>query len=232
MLALAGAQPPHIGAQDRDRHQHAGAGIADRRAGLAGRAVFLAGDAHQPAGRLRDHVERQALLERAAGAETLGLAVDDRRVDRADHVGPEAEPLDRAGGEVLAEDVGLLRHLLHQFDAARVLQIDRDRALVGVVLQEIIGVLSRLAAGGAAGIAQLGVLHLHHIGAHPGERLGAGRSGLELRQVQHLHAGQTGLRAIARHRYYSSRRVAASLRPAARCVEFPFLEDEITPRQG
>ena len=124
-------------------------------------------------------------------------------IDGADHIRAEAEPLDRAGGEILAEDVGLLRHLLHQFDAARVLQIDRDRPLVGVVLQEVIGILARLAAGGAARIAELGVLHLHHIGAHPGERLGAGRSGLELRQVQHLHAGQTGLRAIARHRYDS-----------------------------
>ena len=199
MLALAGAQAAHIGAQHGDRHQHAGAGIADGRAGLAGRAVLLAGDAHQAAGGLRDHVEGQRLLERAAGAEPFGLAVDDRRIDRADHVGAEAEPLDRAGGEVLAEHVGLLRHLLHQLDAARILQVDRDRLLVGVVLQEIIGVLARLSAGRAAGIAHLGVLHLHHLGAHPGQGFGAGRASLELGQVEDFHAGQAVFRAVAAH---------------------------------
>ncbi len=203
MLALAGAQSSHIGAEHGDRHQHARAGVADRRAGLAGRAVLLAGDAHQPAGRLRDHVERQVLLERAAGAEALGLAIDDRGVDRADHIRTQSQPLDRARRKILAEDVGLLGHLLDQLNAARVLQVDGHRLLVGVVLQEVIGVLPWLAAGGAAGIAHLGVLHLHHIGAHPRQRLGAGRSRFELRQIQHLYAGEARLRTIARHRYHS-----------------------------
>jgi hypothetical protein len=36
--------------------------------------------------------------------------------------------------------------------------------LLAVALQEVIGVLSRLAAGGAARIAEFRVLHLHDIG--------------------------------------------------------------------
>ena len=71
--------------------------------GLQRRAVFFAGDAHQSAGGLRDHVESEILLERAACAETLHLAVDDRGIDRPDDVGAEAQPLDRARGEVLEE---------------------------------------------------------------------------------------------------------------------------------
>ena len=105
-------------AQDADRHQHAGAGVADRAAGLDRRLAGLAGDAHRAAGGLRDHVEGEALLVRAALAEALDLAIDDAGVDRLQHVVAETEALDRAGREVLGEDVGLLDQLLDQLDAA------------------------------------------------------------------------------------------------------------------
>ena len=50
----------------RDRHQHAGAGVAERGARLDRRAVAVAGDAGRAAGGLRDHVEGEAFLVRAA----------------------------------------------------------------------------------------------------------------------------------------------------------------------
>ena len=109
VLALAGFLAPIQRAEDGDRQQHAGAGIAERRSRLQRTAVALAGDAHRAAAGLRDHVERQVVLERAAFAEALHLAVDDRRIELADHVGAEAETLDRARGEVLDDHVGLAR---------------------------------------------------------------------------------------------------------------------------
>src|ERR1019366_10651959 len=151
MLALAGPQFADISAENGDRHHHAGAGVANRRARFAGRTVFLAGDAHQPTDRLRDHVESETFLIRAAGAEAFDLTVDDRRIQRPDDIRAEAKTLDGTRGEVLDHHVGLLRHLLDEFDAAWVFQIDRDRPLVGVVLQKVIGVLTGLAAGGTAG---------------------------------------------------------------------------------
>ena len=69
-----------------------------------------------PAG-LRDHVEGERFLVRAALAEPLDLAIDDAGVDLLQHVVAEAEPLDRAGGEVLGEHVGLLDQLLDELDA-------------------------------------------------------------------------------------------------------------------
>ena len=45
--------------------------------GLIGRAVGLAADAHHAADRLRDHVEGEIVLERAALAEALDLGIDD-----------------------------------------------------------------------------------------------------------------------------------------------------------
>ncbi len=110
-------------------------------AGLQRPAVALAGDAHRPAAGLRDHVEREVVLERPAFAEALHLRVDDARVDRAHHVGAEPQPLDRAGGEVLDEHVGLAGEFLDQIEAALVLQVDGDGFLVGVELQEIMRVL-------------------------------------------------------------------------------------------
>src|SRR5204863_8013298 len=72
-LALAGALAPVERAEDRNRHQHAGAGVTERTAWLRRRPIALAGDAHDAAGRLRDHVEREVVLERAALSEPLDL---------------------------------------------------------------------------------------------------------------------------------------------------------------
>src|SRR6516165_3506360 len=71
-------------AQDADRHQHAGSGVAERRAGFAGRAIGFAGDAHRAAAGLRDHVKGEVLLVGAALAKTLDLAIDNARVKGAD----------------------------------------------------------------------------------------------------------------------------------------------------
>src|SRR4030095_8937990 len=83
---LAGLLPLVQRAENADRHQHAGAGVAKAGARLDRRAVAIAGAAGRPAGGLRDHVEGEALLVRAAGAETLDLAVDDAGVELLDLV--------------------------------------------------------------------------------------------------------------------------------------------------
>ena len=52
----------------------------------------------------------------------------------------------------------------------------------------------------AARFAALRVFHLDDLGAEPGERLGAGRAGLELAQVQNTDAGKTAWkRAVGSH---------------------------------
>src|SRR5207237_6247692 len=124
--SLAGAHPIEQRADDAERHQHAGTGIADRRTGLDRPAIALAGDAHRAAGGLGDRVEGQALLIGAARAEALDLGIDYAWIDRTDDVIAEPQPLDRAGREILGEDIGLLHHFLDQIEAALVLQIDCD----------------------------------------------------------------------------------------------------------
>src|SRR5262249_41806189 len=137
MLALAGAQASDVGGEDRYRHHHAGAGIADCGSGLAGLSILFTGDRHQPTAGLCDHIEGEVLLEWAAGAETLNLAIDDRRVDRLDRLVTETETLYRTGSEVLDHHVGAFDEALDELEAARVLEVDCGRTLVRVVLQKI-----------------------------------------------------------------------------------------------
>src|SRR5207253_1521153 len=91
--ALAGARAIEQRTDDAERHQHAGAGVADRRARLDRPTVALAGDAHRPTRGLGDRIERQALLVRAAIAEALDLGIDDAGVDCADDVVTKSQSL-------------------------------------------------------------------------------------------------------------------------------------------
>src|SRR5690242_16878773 len=50
---------------------------------------------------------------------------------------------------------------------------------------------ARLAEHGTAEVARLWILDLHHFGANPRKRLGARRTRLELRKVQHPHPVET-----------------------------------------
>src|SRR5712672_2967831 len=91
--ALARRGPLIESADDAEREQHAGAGIADRRPRLDRLAVALAGNAHRAAASLRDRVEAQPLFVWAACAEAFHLRIDDPRIELADDVIAEAQPL-------------------------------------------------------------------------------------------------------------------------------------------
>ena len=188
--ALAGLGALVERAQDADRHQHAGAGVAERRARLDRRPVAVAGDAEGAARGLRDHVECEALLVRAAGAEALDLAIDDAGVDLLDLVIAQSQTLDRAGRHVLDRDIGLLQQLADDLESARRLEVQCHRLLVRVELVEI----PRIVVPGLqppARIARARILDLHHLGAQPGEGLGARRPGLELGEVHDANAFET-----------------------------------------
>ncbi len=172
--------------------------------GLTGWLAGFAGDAHRAARGLRDHVEGERFLVWAALAEALDLAIDDAGVDLFQHVIAKAEALDRAGGEVLGEHVGLFDQLFDQLDALLGLEVDRRRLLVGVEDLEIEGVV-RLPAGrrdAPAGIARFRVLDLDDLGAKPGQGLSAGGTRLELGQIDDLDTRQTlQRRKISAHRF-------------------------------
>ena len=220
--ALPGLLPLIERAQDADRHQHAGAGVAKRRARLDRRPVGLAGDAERATGGLRDHVESEVFFVWAAGPETLDLAVDDAGVDLLDLVIAEAQPLDRAGRHVLDRHVSLCQQRLDDFEPARRFEVEGDRLLVGVELVEIPGVVVGLTGlQPPAGVAAARVFDLDHLGAEPRQGLGAGGSRLELGEVDDLDTFETiQFHARYRHRLHSSqKRSDPHYKSAADCAK-------------
>ena len=94
-----------------------------------------------------------------------------------------------AVAEVLGEDVGVAHHAQQDLASARVLEVDRDAALVAVHHQERRrdAVDARLAVA-ARIVAARQLLDLDHVRAHVGQHHAAGRPGHDLRQLEHAHA--------------------------------------------
>src|SRR5262245_45343664 len=141
-LALASTTAPVKCRQNANGKQHAGTGIAERHTGFERRPVALTGNAHNAAGRLRDHVEGEVVLVRSTGAKALYLRVDDVRVDGAHHFVAEPQPFNGARRKILHHNIGALRHILDELEPALGFQIDGDGFLVGVEQQEIPRVLT------------------------------------------------------------------------------------------
>src|SRR5580692_4331491 len=106
-MAFTGLAPLVQCAQDRDCHQHAGSGVAERNAWLHRLTPFLAGHADRAPDRLRDHIEREIAFVWTALAEAFHLTIDNLRVDRLHVLIAETETLDRTGCEILYADIRL-----------------------------------------------------------------------------------------------------------------------------
>ena len=74
-------------------------------------------------------------------------------------------------------------------------QVQRNAPLVGVITEKVEGV-TETALGVAPGVAHTSLLDFHHIGAKPGEKLGAGRSRFILRQVENPQSIECGHRGL------------------------------------
>ena len=132
----------------------------------------------------------------AAFAEALDRRIDDARVELGHLLVGEAQLLDYARSEILGEDVGLLDEVAQHLLAARILEIERDGALVGVQQHEIVAVgILAFRRCAAALLTALGIFNLHDVGAEPGERLCDRRAGFKLRKIDDFDAGKGRLAA-------------------------------------
>ncbi len=123
----------------------------------------------------------------------LDLGKYDPGVDLAQPLIVEAQPGEGARRHVLDHHVGALDQLHQQRLALVGFQIAGHAAFVQVEVQEIVGVYAGLVrTAPPAGISKLGLLHLDHVGAHPGQGLGAGGPRLELGQVDDLDTVEGG----------------------------------------
>src|SRR5712672_2514606 len=154
----AGQSGRQVGDRDADPHRP-----------LAGQA----GDRHQPAHALGDLVEARPRRIGAALAEARDAAIDDARIDLAQILVVDAEPLLHVRPEILHHHVVLLDQPPEHREPLGRLQVQRDAALVAVQVLEI-----RPLARAARRLAALELrrrLDLDHVGAPVGELTHAGR---------------------------------------------------------
>ena len=197
VLAAPGPMPLLERREDPDREVHSGAGISDRGPEQGGRAVRPASHAHRPAHGLRDGLEALEPAVGAVSAEAFHGGVDEPRVDLLQHAVAEAEPVERAGREVLHQHVGAGGQLLEQRLAALRLEVQGEAALVGVQDQEEQALAAVVGHVGARDVALFGRLQLDDLGAEPGQHLGAGGTCLVVRHVDDADAVEGARHALS-----------------------------------
>ena len=166
MLARARALAAKQGGADRlrrgDRGQFVGQdGAHQPRALLVGAGL----DGRQAAERLDHRIVDRLVRPRAFLAEAGDRQVDDPRIDRRDVIVADAESLDHAGAEVLHEDIGCPGDLQQQVAAAGLLEVDGNRALVAVDVEERRRQAAAPVAERAGMVAPARRLDLDHVGA-------------------------------------------------------------------
>jgi hypothetical protein len=191
LLPLAGGVTLHERGEDADHAVHAGAGVADRGPEIRGRAIGRSGDAHGAAHRLGDRLVALVVAVGTVRAEALDAGEDQARVDLAQHGVAEAQPLDDARAEILQEHVRRLQQGAEDLLAPRLLQIQREAALVAVEgeEEETVGVGS-ISQDVPRRVAFVRLLDLDHVRAQPGQHLPAGRPRLIVREIDHPDACQ------------------------------------------
>jgi hypothetical protein len=171
--------------------------------------IGLAGDRHQPGYALGDQIESALVSVGAAAAVARDRAVDERRVDLRERVVAKAELFHRAAAIVFGDYVALRGHALERFARGRQLEVERDAALVAVHRHERSGFAVDFRPVHAPCIvAARDALDLDHVGAHVREQHAAGGTRHDLRELDHLQAGE-------RSHVGASRAQAAARRPPA-----------------
>ena len=170
--------------QDADHAVGGGADVDDGGAG-AHRSTGGPGHEGEPAHHLRQLVQGRTVGV-GPGQEALDRHVHEARVRRRERVPPEAEPVERAGGEVVQAHVGRLHQRQERGLALGRLEVERGRALVAVEI-----IIARARARHAPRlVAAVRVLHLDHVGAEIGQDQRRRRPGDDVAELQHLEAGE------------------------------------------
>ena len=202
-LAFAGARAVHERREHRDRDVQPGHLVRDDGADIARLAVDRL-QRGEPRHRL-DHVVVRGLVSVGPGAaEPPGPAVDDRRVARAHRGVVEPELVDCLRAHVVHERVRALEEAHHRLQAAGVLEIEHDAALVAVVGEEDRAhpVVDRRRPGAAHRVAA-GGFDLDDVGAQIAEHLGRDGAEQDGGEVDDPNSGEgTGrFRSGVSHRY-------------------------------
>ena len=194
MLAPAGLEPPHQRRGDRLRRRHRGELVGQDGADEA-RALPIGAGLHrgQAGEGLHDRVVHGLVGVRSLLAEAVDRHVDDVGRHLADRRLVDAETLDHAGPKVLHQHIGASAQALDEIDALRRLEIDGDRALVAVEVQERGRKAVAPIAVGARVVALARLLDLDDVGALVGEDHGRPRPRQHRGQIDDANACERSL---------------------------------------
>ena len=132
-----------------------------------------------------------------------GQAHDDEpRVDGVERLGREVEPLEDAGPEALDERVGGLDQAEQGLAPLRVLEIERDRALVAADREPPGRARADELAHRARGVAVAGALDLDHLGAEIRQVLADARARDDVRELDDPEVGEWEVVSHANLAYY------------------------------
>src|SRR2546430_4132207 len=188
-LALAGALTRVQGGGDRERGEHARDHVRLRDADHDRIAPGLAGEAHDPAHSLHDEVVRGPRATRTVLPEPADVAQDRARIDPAHAFVGKAEARERAGTEVLDDDVAFLDEPLEHALAVRILEVDGHAALVAIDREVVRG--DPLDAGRrplTCLVTRPGHLDLDHVRAVIAEHERAVRPRQRAREIEDAYA--------------------------------------------
>ena len=163
--------------------------INDRRAGLDRRSLGKAGRGDQPRHRLDRQIHGQIIAVGPGQAVTRPRGINKTRVDPVQHLPADAEPVHNPGCEILKQHVAAFDHAEQQRAAAFVLQVQGDRALVGVQHRDRKG---RALARRRPATERLALrrLDLDHVGPGLGHQQGCVGTLINLAEVKYDNTGQ------------------------------------------
>ncbi len=190
LLALAGGPRPHErreGPRHREhRRERVAQADAGPRRGPVGAARRVADAAHG----LADAAEPGLAGQRTGLAEPADVDEDELRVPGGQRLVPEAPALERAGPEVLEDDVAVLREPGRHVAALRLAEVEDDRALVAADRGPPEAVAVAGDAPAAHRVALAGRLDLDDVGSVVAEELPGERAGDEAAQLEDADARQ------------------------------------------
>ena len=183
-LAFARAFALHEGTEDSGAEMDAREEIAHRGTGLGRRPIGVAGGVGDAAHRLDGDVHRGEVAIGPVEAEARTAAIDQARVELAQHVVAEAQSVHHARREILDQHVGLGDQVEEDLLAARLLEVEDHRLLVGIEHDQRIGLDLALAAAHHVALRRL---DLEHARAHEGELQAAIGAVVDLPEIEDEH---------------------------------------------
>ena len=176
--------------EDPDHREHAGGDVPHRGPHPGGSSSRMAGEAHQPAHRLHDHVVGGPLGVGAGPPEPAHRRVHQLGPALVQHLPPVAHPLQGAGPEVLHQHVRLVQQGLERHPIGGVRKVEGHGRLAPVQRLEVDGAVPDEGTEPPGVVPRSRTFHLDHPSPEVGQQHRGVGTGQHTGQVNHRYVGE------------------------------------------